>query len=281
MNTDVIQQIENLLQIGRFSDAKQQAGQYAAEYPEDSYAHALLCRAFLGLDEIASADRAVQNALSMDPDEAYFAFLMSKVCHQKKHFEPARYYAEQANKLEPENEHYLMQLMYMHLQNGELKHAKAVVDQVLKLFPNSFEAHQAKGELCQQLEQYGQATEHFDIALKHEPEDDYLLYSLAYCQLESKHYHNAVLNMLNLVKRLPSDQDYSRELYRMISRYKSKSPLKGKEFWQNLPPECEVFYSHHLDANGFFNRWASWITGLAWLGGLAVLVWLFSLAPNG
>lgn len=187
-----------------------------------------------------------------------------------------RYYAEQANKLEPENEYYLMQLMYMHLQNGELKQAKVVIDQILKLFPNSFEAHQAKGELCQKLEQYDQAAKHFEVALKYSPEDDYLQYSLAYCHLESKQYHEAVVHMFNLVKRLPSDQGYSRELFRMISRYKSKSSLKGETFWQNLPPECEVFYAHYLKANGFFNRWASWLTGTAWLGGFAVLIWLFS-----
>ena len=272
-----IEQIENLLDIARFDEAHKHAGRWVAEYPDHGYGYALLCRACLGLDNAPDAERHIRRALSLEPDEGYFHFLYSIVALRLKHFEPARKHAETAVKFDPENDQFLLQLFYMHLQNGELKQGEIVANQLVALVPDAYEAHQAKGEVCHKLERYKEAGEHFAIALSRSPENDYLQYSLAYCQLETKQYQDAVLNMLNLVKRNPADHDYANELYRMICRFKGKSKDKNDAFWQQLPRECRVFYEQKETSRGFTGRWAKWLTITSWLVVLAGMVWLFSV----
>jgi tetratricopeptide (TPR) repeat protein len=134
----------------------------------------LLCLCELNLDNLSSAEQALDRALELAPWHphllAHRAFLLAK----QGRFDEAEDTIEDALATDPEDAMVLRARALVAAMNGDRRSAEEYSANLLALDPQDQMAHLVRGNVAAERAQFGRALRHYTEALRHDPSDEEL-----------------------------------------------------------------------------------------------------------
>ena len=133
---------------------------------------------FVKTQDYKNAAKEYEEALKVDPENAYATLLLGMTYANLKDYDKALQYAEKAVKLQPGfTAYYNLGLIYAN--KNETKKALQALDQALAANPASYQAHYQKGALYSSQKEYAKAIESYQQSIKLNPQYDKALLGLA------------------------------------------------------------------------------------------------------
>ncbi|MDE1462193.1 tetratricopeptide repeat protein [Spartinivicinus poritis] len=272
--------IDALFDIGKYDEAEKQIRQQLTQDPEDAYWLLNLGRVLMCQENYQAAEEALLKSLGFNPDFGGAYYLLSFTSHCLSKFTLELDYAKKAAEIDPEDPDFLQRLAKAHLQNGEIKQAHTILQQVIKLEPDSEEAFRLLGDIELEQEKYAAAEHAYREALKYDPEDISLLNGFARSLIAQKRKLRDAIDVLyNIVQLDPTNKVITQNLYFAIREWIDKNTIKGKRksALTDLPEPLQLFYKDYKQRSSIFEAWGKYSWGLAWFGALALMTYLFSL----
>ncbi len=134
--------------------------------PHWAAAHFLSARIGYRSGKYELAHKAIQNALTLHPEEPRWHVWASKIALTLDDLNTAREHLEQAVRLEPNYLEHHLQLAQIYQDLGEPKQALQVLENALKTFPTNAALHLALAQTLHRLGQLDQAAHHADKAIR-------------------------------------------------------------------------------------------------------------------
>lgn len=200
--------IEQLYEWGRLEEAIRETENYIQQYPEDADGYATLSKIYLQQDdfkkalhwslealrkdpenEVAWATRAgtlyterkydetmtaIQEALTLFPEEGYYYFLEGNIYNQRGDFKKAKEAFLVALKIEPSNAMYLANYGYVESILGNQELALQAEEQALQLDPENPTAFMYLAWAANERGDYAQALFYLESAVRLKPDSQQL-----------------------------------------------------------------------------------------------------------
>jgi len=266
------------MDVNRYEEAGQLLAQAIATEPDEPLYRFQLARVLLQMENYPKAYECCMSAIHLDPEFAGAYYLSSLTLHHLLNFDGELRMAEEAVRLDPENETFLVRLGEAQLQSGLIKKAGETADQVMYLDPGSVEAHKLIGDISLKLDNDKKAEKHYREALRHEPDDIALLNDLARAQVGQKKWREAIDTLHHVLCLDPSEKILQDNLYLIIHEWLNQQAVKKrrKTALEELPAPVRLFYLDSKKRRSFFTS-TSRLTIIAfWLLVLTLLSLLFS-----
>ncbi|TQV76448.1 tetratricopeptide repeat protein [Aliikangiella marina] len=283
LERNIESRIEALIDISRYEDAEKLSREALASEPEDAYLLFLLARAQFGQSAYDQCEATLHACLAADPEFSWAYYLLSLLHHIEKRFNSEIQCAEKAASMAPQEPTFIQRLAEAYLTSGEVKQAKAVLQQLLEIEPDSKAAHQLMGDIDFRLTNYAAAETHYRQALTFDPENIELLNDLARSLYGQKGKHQEALDMwFNMVQLDPTNPVLTDNLISSIKDWQGEKSAsgKGKNQLSDLPQALQYFYEDHQKRQSFMQKWGYIVWPVIWIVVLAGVSFLFSLAEK-
>jgi len=270
--------VDALFDVNRYQEAEKLIREQLSIEPEDAYWLYYLARVQLVQDKPKDAENSLFNSLRCDPSYSWGYFLLSCVSHELRNFVQELKCAKKCVELDPEEPAFLQRLAEAHIQNGEVKHSRLVLQQLLKIDPDSETTFQMLGDIEFELGNFLAAEEAYRGALKFDPENIEILNDLARCLMSQKKKLREAIDVLyNLVQLVPANKTISKNLYLAIRDWVDKNSFKGKgkKSFVELPESLQYFYNDYKGRTSIFEAWGNFTWVFVWIAALAVMTFFF------
>jgi tetratricopeptide (TPR) repeat protein len=196
---DQIQDVQNQLRDHALAESTPQA--------EITEAFGLMGKVYHAYEFFDAAEACYTNASQLASDQYQWPHLLGVICEQKGDLEKAADYFEQANTLEPSSLATQIRLGRVYLVLNKREEARQLLEGIVNSGIESAATLQTLGELALAEEQYEQAAETLQQALKMRPEANrlYYLLGMAYRGLKQMELAEQVLEKSGVVGIRPSD----------------------------------------------------------------------------
>ncbi|AKQ45022.1 hypothetical protein TH63_04260 [Rufibacter radiotolerans] len=162
-----------LLHLNKPQEALQEAQQAIAEEPDLDYAFYILSLIHLQEERLAESERAIWEALTLEPYEATYHFVLGSICFSRSQWKEALASAEEGLAVEPED---VSCLNLKARALNRLGHKEMATESFGNAFlhaPDNHQTHTNQGWVYLEQAQYKQALHHFQEALRLNPTSDF------------------------------------------------------------------------------------------------------------
>jgi len=158
-----------LFEMGRYADSVCELREVLAQYPEDAVAHAMMGVALARLGLRGEALRAANEAIRLDPTEAYVFYAKSLVLVSLGRPARAARAVREAIRLANDDPRYFYFLAVIESMRRRWNRCLTALDAALALAPEDPDCLRLRGESLQNLDRWDEARQAFRQALAADP----------------------------------------------------------------------------------------------------------------
>lgn len=160
--------------------------------PDVPAAHVALGMAWMGVNDLDSAEKCFRKALELDGEEVHNFLLIAHVCACRGDFEGQLDWAVKASKINPKETDAHFEVAYANLRLGRLNDAAKALLRILKLSPDNVRACRMLAKIYLDQQKLGDARDQFWAAVKLTPEDPSLWSDLGHTMSRMTDHENAL-----------------------------------------------------------------------------------------
>jgi tetratricopeptide (TPR) repeat protein len=231
-----------LMQQNRFDLALSEVEGLLAESPDSSYVHCLrsLCRSALGQNK--QAEEAARTAISLNPEEDFAFYALSRALHEQKDHRGALAAIEKALELDPDQADYWRQKAFIQFSRHQWNDAVASTDRALAINAEDAEALVLRSHALHALGRTREADEMSRQALAIQPdlamghfEQGWALLRMGKARVAEERF----LEALRIDANFTPAQEGLKEAIR--SRFAPYRWITGYQHWlRRFPPKVSV-----------------------------------------
>ena len=214
-----IDRASHLIEIQRPAAAITELERALSFDPQNVYALGYMSQAFLMLKDFNKALDYSNRCIAADPAEEWGFRLQANAHLGKDRRDSAYKSATRAVELNPENAEALMLLAACALSIERNEEARMLGELLRRQFPESVYGHSILGDVANNEEDYGQASEHYERVLELDPEDHHTLEALATIRSRHNQYGDSVSLLRGAMSVDPTRQSRQDHLRVSMSRF--------------------------------------------------------------
>lgn len=160
-----------LIQQGRYNDAEKQVRQVLEQDPNNDEALAVLARCYINDDQHDKGIEVINKAISIEPNEAFYFYLLGFAYHQKDLSLPAKDNLAKAIQLDPYNPEFFGLLAFILLDEKSYEEALQKANEGLELDPENITCLNARSRALNKLKRTTEAEETISDSLSNDPDN--------------------------------------------------------------------------------------------------------------
>ncbi|RYY28637.1 MAG: tetratricopeptide repeat protein [Chitinophagaceae bacterium] len=207
--TPHIQRAQLLIEQGRPKDAEKQL-QYALQVePDNHYAMSLLGKCKIEQKQFSEATDIIANAIAEAPEEDYYFYLLAYACYHQDDNQTAMMHLAQACALNPQAAAYFGLWSMILIEQKQFDAALQKADEGLAVDPHEITCLNARSTALNKLRRVDDAVSTMENALKQDPENEFTHTTIGWNLLEKGNHRKAVDHFREAL-RLRPDLDSAR-----------------------------------------------------------------------
>jgi tetratricopeptide (TPR) repeat protein len=241
--TVLLERANLLLEQGRYRDAEKQVKQVLEQEPQNDNALSVLARCYLNSGEHDKGIEIIQQAISIDPEESFYYYLLGFGYYHKDMPLPAADYLNKAIELNPYNAEYFGLLAHVLLDEKQYEEALLKANEGLALDPENITCLNTRSRVLTKLKRVDEAMDTIEGSLSKDPDNEYTHATIGWNYLERGNHKKA--------------NHHFREALRISPNYESarmglKESLKSNFF----PYKIVVLFNLWMSEKTKSFRWA-------------------------
>jgi|GEM_PF-6482811 len=198
-----LEQIDGLIELGRYREAIQGAGQILAEDPSHCGAHCRRALAHLNLKEYPQALESANHARSLNPDDEWAHRLASTILLSMGRHRVARLAAQECVRCAPHSPQALFTLANALIESGMLQEARPVLQQLMNVAPEWSGSWELTAILAYRARNTAEAVKHAQRLLQLDPNSATARNILGSVALQHGHNDDALHHFIDAARTNP------------------------------------------------------------------------------
>jgi tetratricopeptide (TPR) repeat protein len=223
------ERIQLLMRQSRYRQAEQEVREALFQAPDQAVLHALLALCLIEQEQPEQALAAAHTATALDPESAWYYYVLASVWDQLGRFKEAHAALQEALTRNPADADCFALLANLYFQESRWPEALQSAEQALSLAPDHLMAANLRSMALVRLGKGPQALEGLTVALHQQPDYALTHASRGWALLEQGQ-HQAALEAFKEALALDPQEDWAREglvealkarhlLYRLMLKY--------------------------------------------------------------